>query len=137
MFEKLGFSVNLVIPIYSIKLQLDQESGLDENVSRLILRQPDLLKAPSFEKIESNAQKVKNPPNDPHHPKKIEKRLIILLGVFGVLITFLIIVSINTLNAPPPEIKPSPALITPAPTTITFPEQVVEVSESTDSASFE
>lgn len=101
-FEKCGFTINIIAPIYAAPISIDPSQGLDENTGRLILKSADALRQGGLEITEektiTTTATAKITPQKPDR-----KRLLMMLSLFGVLIVILVIVLISSQPSPNPS----------------------------------
>ena len=138
-FENVGFAVSFIIPVFSTNLNIDPNTGLDENSAKIILKNTQTPAGSSFDNSSEKLPSTNKPPakNPTQGPDK--KRLLALVGVFGLLMVLLMFVTLNSLNSnqqPAGDIgnqSTTPTSI-PIPTSVPVPEIPVGTSQATDSS---
>lgn len=127
-FEKLGFTVESVIPGMVLGNNLSAKPVLDAALTSTVLQRSQSLKqydlltqetyVPASEKASDQTEEVEV--EDPQNKKPDKKRLIALVGVLASLIIVLIIVFVQSQQPPTPPQQPaqasSPAAVKPAST---------------------
>ncbi len=106
-FEKNGFSISSVLPVYSTGVNIDSSLGFTVENATSIIRSADSLKQQGFDAAKEK-ETEKKAENNINTPKPDRKRLFLLLGALGVLIIILVIVGLNSFRPSPQKEIPTP-----------------------------
>lgn len=96
-FEKIGFDVDFVLPVYSAQVTIDANNPFSESTARTILKNAPVLRKNGLEISEKQLEPAPIITNQ----KPNKKRFIFLIGIFALLIIVLVVVIINSQNTPP------------------------------------
>lgn len=137
-FDKLGFKTTAVLPGLVLGNNLSARPALDNNlVSAALqkaasLKQYDLLNQEVYKPVAKQTEESTEIELDDLHSvdkKPDKKRLYMMVGVLGLLLVILVVVYINSTQAPPPQ-EPAPATANTTAPVAPQPVASVAVSEA-------